>query len=102
MKGPSFVCDTACSASLTSTHCAKMCIQDRLYDPLDWWLSFGAHLVIMPGWAIGFSQSHMGSPEGRCFTFNASANGYLRGEGTSGILLKFGTNEDKQAILRGS
>jgi len=43
----------------------------------------------------------MSTVEGRCFTFNATADGYLRGEGTSGMLLKFGDHvDDRDGILR--
>lgn len=104
MKGPSFVCDTACSASLTSTHCAKMMMQERTYDPLDFFLSMGAHLVLNAiAGVIGGTQSHMGGPIGRCLTFNASASGYLRGEGVSGFLMKYGAYKgsiESDAILR--
>mmetsp|Transcript_120112 Transcript_120112/g.299623 ORF Transcript_120112/g.299623 Transcript_120112/m.299623 type:complete len:960 (+) Transcript_120112:115-2994(+) len=104
MKGPSFVCDTACSASLTSTHCAKMMLAERVYDPLDWFLSVGAHLVLNAVMGvIGGTQSHMGGPIGRCLTFNASASGYLRGEGVSAIMMKWGAmkgSPDSDAILR--
>merc|ERR550532_175967 len=88
MKGPSFVCDTACSASLTSLHCGRKCMLDREYDKLEFFLCMGAHLCLASGPFIGCSQSHMSTPKGRCFTFNASADGYLRGEGISGIMLK--------------
>lgn len=101
MKGPNFVCDTACSASLTSTHCAKMMIAERKFDPLEFFLTMGAHLCLSPGPFIGCSQAHMSSPTGRCFTFNASANGYLRGEGVSGFMMKFGNYKgESDAILR--
>merc|ERR1719464_2697071 len=104
MKGPNFVCDTACSASLTSTHCVKGMIKDRTIDPLEWFLSMGAHLVLDPvGGLVGGTQSHMGGPYGRCLTFNASATGYLRGEGVCGIMLKWGSFKSgvtSQAILR--
>mmetsp|Transcript_44821 Transcript_44821/g.116019 ORF Transcript_44821/g.116019 Transcript_44821/m.116019 type:complete len:957 (+) Transcript_44821:89-2959(+) len=102
LKGPSYVCDTACSASLTSTHCAKMMLKERQYDPLEWFLSMGAHLVLNAvAGVIGGTQSHMGGPIGRCLTFNASASGYLRGEGVSGIMMKWGNfKEESDAILR--
>jgi len=102
MKGPNYVCDTACSASLTATHVAKMMLHERSWDPLEFHLAIGTHLCLSPAPWIGCSYSQMVSPEGRCFTFNASANGYLRGEGTSGILLKFGDAEDRDAVLRAS
>lgn len=102
LKGPSFVCDTACSASLTSTHCAKMMILERQFDPLEWFLTMGAHLCLSGAPFIGCSQSHMSSPKGRCFTFNASADGYLRGEGVSGFMMKWGNfpADEMDAALR--
>mmetsp|Transcript_88007 Transcript_88007/g.222131 ORF Transcript_88007/g.222131 Transcript_88007/m.222131 type:complete len:945 (+) Transcript_88007:79-2913(+) len=100
MKGPNYVSDTACSASLTATHSARLNLLHRQWDPLEFHLVFGTHLCLSPGPWIGCSYSQMVSPEGRCFTFNASANGYLRGEGTSGILLTYNGDSDRQAIVR--
>mmetsp|Transcript_67468 Transcript_67468/g.156609 ORF Transcript_67468/g.156609 Transcript_67468/m.156609 type:complete len:957 (+) Transcript_67468:179-3049(+) len=101
MKGPSFVCDTACSASLASTHAVRLMMLQPQYDPLEFFLTMGAHLVLAAGPFIGCSQSHMSSPKGRCFTFNSSADGYLRGEGISGYMVKFGDFKDESdGILR--
>jgi len=103
MKGPNFICDTACSASLTAVHCAKLMMYDRQWDPLEYFICVGTHLCLVPGPWIGCSMSQMVSPQGRCFTFNASANGYLRGEGTSGMFLKYGIDLDgREAVLRSS
>jgi len=103
MKGPNYICDTACSASLTATHLAKLMLLERVWDPLEYHIAIGTHLCLSPGPWIGCSMSHMVSPQGRCFTFNATANGYLRGEGTSGQFLKFGADEkEKDAIYRAS
>eukprot|EP00913_Durusdinium_trenchii_P005471 g5099.t1 len=102
LKGPNFVCDTACSASLTSTHCARFMICNQQFDPLEFFISMGAHLCLSPGPFIGCSQSHMSSPKGRCFTFNSSADGYLRGEGVSGFMMKYGvfSADQSMSILR--
>jgi 3-oxoacyl-(acyl-carrier-protein) synthase len=103
LKGPNFVADTACSASLVSTHLSKLMLKAREYDPLDWHLSLGSHLCLAPGPFIGTTQSRMSTVKGRCFTFNASADGYLRGEGSSGVMIKFGNDvENRDAVLRGS
>eukprot|EP00931_Biecheleriopsis_adriatica_P086449 TRINITY_DN61125_c0_g1_i1.p1 TRINITY_DN61125_c0_g1~~TRINITY_DN61125_c0_g1_i1.p1 ORF type:complete len:1003 (-),score=182.35 TRINITY_DN61125_c0_g1_i1:44-2947(-) len=98
LKGPNFVCDTACSASLTSTHCARFMISNQKYDPLEFFVSMGAHLCLSPGPFIGCSQAHMSSPKGRCFTFNSSADGYLRGEGISGFMMKYGAISPEESI----
>ncbi|CAE8699418.1 unnamed protein product, partial [Polarella glacialis] len=47
--------------------------------------------------------SHMLSPGGRCFTFNATANGYNRGDGTAALVMKVGNHdEERYAFMRGS
>jgi len=103
MKGPNFICDTACSASLTATHTAKLMLYERTFDPLEFHIAVGTHLTLSIGPWIGCSMSNMVSPQGRCFTFNSSANGYLRGEGTSGMYLKYGAGVDeREAIFRSS
>lgn len=106
MRGPNFVCDTACSASLVSTHLAKLLLKETTFDPLKFHVSVGAHLCLWMGPFIGYSASHMATAEGRCFTFNATADGYLRGEGSSAILiqnsssLQINADDDRDAILR--
>mmetsp|Transcript_21376 Transcript_21376/g.45523 ORF Transcript_21376/g.45523 Transcript_21376/m.45523 type:complete len:941 (-) Transcript_21376:71-2893(-) len=102
LKGSNYICDTACSASLTATHLAKLMLLERQYDPLDFHIAIGTHLCLSVGPFIGCSMSHMVSPQGRCFTFNASANGYLRGEGTSGMCLKYGGDDQRDAVYRAS
>jgi hypothetical protein len=80
-----------------------MIMLERKYDPIDWFLSMGAHVCLSLGCFIGCSQSHMSSAKGRCFTFNASADGYLRGEGISGFMVKHGDyKEESWCIFRAS
>lgn len=101
LKGPNFVCDSSCSAALCATHCAKLMMLDQKFDPLEFFLCMGAHLCLSVGPFIACSQSHMTSPQGRCFTFDQSANGYCRGEGVSGFMLKYGNLRGKsEALLR--
>jgi len=102
LKGPNYICDTACSASLTATHLAKALLQDRTWDVLDFHVALGTHLCLSPGPWIGCALGHMTSPLGRCFTFDQTANGYLRGEGTSGMVLKFEDYDAKGCIYRAS
>ncbi|WP_364416802.1 beta-ketoacyl synthase N-terminal-like domain-containing protein, partial [Moorena sp. SIO3H5] len=42
-------------------------------------LAGGVNLLLSPETSIIFSQAKMLSPDGRCKTFDASANGYVRG-----------------------
>eukprot|EP00440_Ansanella_granifera_P036668 gb/GFBE01039780.1/.p1 GENE.gb/GFBE01039780.1/~~gb/GFBE01039780.1/.p1 ORF type:complete len:934 (+),score=220.82 gb/GFBE01039780.1/:1-2802(+) len=102
LKGPNYICDTACSASLTSTHLAKPLLMDRVWDVLDFHIALGTHLCLSPGPWIGCSLAHMTSPAGRCFTFDSSASGYLRGEGTSGMILQYGEYGTDGVIYRAS
>nr|AQS99211.1 type I polyketide synthase [Gambierdiscus excentricus] len=103
LKGGSYVCDTACSSSLVATHLGKVNLLERRWDPLEWHMAQGTNLSLTVGLLIGGCASHMLSPGGRCFTFNATANGYNRGDGTAGFMLKAGNQDDERwAFLRGT
>src|SRR5271166_4742341 len=78
LRGPSVAMDTACSSALTAVHAACEHIRAGRGDAA---LAGGVTVIITPGGFIGFSQASMLSPEGRCKAFDASANGFVRGEG---------------------
>lgn len=103
LKGGNFVCDTACSSSLCATHLGKRNMMERRWDPIEWHLGMGTGLTLTVISFIMGSAAHMLSPQGRCLTFNATASGYNRGDGTGAIIIKPGTNEeDRIALFRGS
>mmetsp|Transcript_16213 Transcript_16213/g.38010 ORF Transcript_16213/g.38010 Transcript_16213/m.38010 type:complete len:552 (+) Transcript_16213:2-1657(+) len=102
LRGPNFVADTACSASLCATHLAKFTLLDRSIDKLEFHIAIGLHLCLHPSYFLGGKNNTMNSPIGRCLTFNATASGYMRGDGCSGITLKFGNHEERDAIWRAS
>jgi acyl transferase domain-containing protein/NADPH:quinone reductase-like Zn-dependent oxidoreductase/SAM-dependent methyltransferase/acyl carrier protein/short-subunit dehydrogenase len=85
LRGPSVAMDTACSSALTAVHAACEHIRAGRGDTA---LAGGVTVIITPGGFIGFSQASMLSPEGRCKAFDASANGFVRGEGAGMLLLK--------------
>ena len=85
LRGPSVAMDTACSSALTAVHCACEHIWAGRGDAA---LAGGVTVMITPGGFIGFSQAAMLSPEGRCAAFDASASGFVRGEGAGMVLLK--------------
>src|SRR5271166_6477383 len=85
LRGPSVAMDTACSSALTAVHAACEHIRAGRGDAA---LAGGVTVIITPGGFIGFSQASMLSPEGRCKAFDASANGFVRGEGAGVVLLK--------------
>jgi len=103
LKGGSYACDTACSSSLVASHLGKVNLLEQRWDPLEWHLGLGTGLTLTVGSFIGGCAAHMLSPGGRCFTFNATANGYNRGDGTAAFIIKNGTFENERvAFLRGT
>ena len=85
LRGPSIAMDTACSSALTAVHAACEYIRAGRGDTA---LAGGVTVMITPGGFIGFSQASMLSPDGKCKAFDASANGFVRGEGAGMVLLK--------------
>jgi acyl transferase domain-containing protein len=77
--------DTACSSALTAVYAACEHIRTGRGDTA---LAGGVTVMITPGGFIGFSQASMLSPDGKCKAFDASANGFVRGEGAGMVLLK--------------
>jgi|GEM_PF-2351605 len=104
LKGPSLVVETACSSSLVAVHLASQSLRT---GECDLCVVGGVNLILTPELSIMLSQSQMMSPEGRCKTFDADANGYVRGEGCGVVILKRFSDalEDKDnilAVIRGS
>jgi acyl transferase domain-containing protein/SAM-dependent methyltransferase len=85
VHGPSLAVDTACSASLVAVHLA--CVSLRSGES-NLALAAGVNLILSPEASINFSKSRMLAPDGRCKTFDASADGYVRGEGSAVVVLK--------------
>ncbi|MEI9897837.1 MAG: SDR family NAD(P)-dependent oxidoreductase [Chthoniobacter sp.] len=85
LHGPSVAMDTACSSALTAVHAACEHIWSGRGDVA---MAGGVTIMITPGGFIGFSQASMLSPDGKCKAFDASANGFVRGEGAGMVLLK--------------
>ncbi|NEO71584.1 polyketide synthase, partial [Moorena sp. SIO3H5] len=78
LTGPNLAVETACSSSLVSLHLACQSLRQQECNLA---LAGGVNLLLSPETSIIFSQAKMLSPDGRCKTFDASANGYVRGEG---------------------
>ena len=84
-RGPSMTVDTACSSSLVAVHLAAQSIWNgecRLA------LAGGVNVMVGPNTAIAESKSGFLSPDGRCKAFDASADGYARGEGGAVVIVK--------------
>lgn len=85
LRGPSLTIDTACSSSLVALHFACESLRSGESELA---VVGGANALLDPGPFIGFSAAHMLSPDGRCRSFSAAANGYARAEGAGAIVLK--------------
>jgi acyl transferase domain-containing protein/aryl carrier-like protein len=84
-RGPSLAVDTACSGSLVAVHLAAQAIWNSECRMA---LAGGVNVMLAPNMTIAESKGGFLSPDGRCKTFDASANGYARGEGAGVVLLK--------------
>lgn len=82
--GPSESIDTACSGSLVAIHRA---IQSMQYGECDKAIVGGVNLLAGPDLFIAFDKAGMLSKTARCKTFDADANGYVRGEGVAALVL---------------
>ncbi len=85
LQGPSVAVDTACSSSLVAVHLACQSLRDGECRMA---LAGGVNRILTPEVTIAFSKARMLAPDGRCKTFDASANGFVRGEGCGMVILK--------------
>ncbi|KAI0171723.1 ketoacyl-synt-domain-containing protein [Hypoxylon sp. FL1284] len=84
-QGPSMTIDTACSSSLVALHQAVLSLRSKESTMA---CVTGANLMITPEQFIVESSLHMLSPSGKSRMWDASADGYARGEGVAALLLK--------------
>ena len=85
LKGPCLTIDTACSSSLVAI--AEAC-NNLILQTCDLALAGGVSVMAGPSMHIMTSKAGMLSKDGRCFTFDNQANGFVPGEGVGTILLK--------------
>lgn len=103
-QGPCAAVDTACSSSLVSIHMASQSLNSGECDIA---LAGGVNITLSPLTNMTLSRAQMLSPDERCKTFDASANGYVRSEGCGIVLLKrlsdaVKDNDNIIAIVRGT
>lgn len=104
LMGPSLTLDTACSSSLTAVHLA---IQSLRSGESDLAFAAGVNVILSPHITVGYSQSRMMAPDGRCKFGDASGDGYVRSEGAGLVLLKrldraLADGDRIHAVIRGS
>ena len=85
LKGPSVTITQACAASLVAVHYA---CQSLWTEEATLAIAGGVSLMLSPDINIMLSKTGTLSPEGRCKTLDARADGYVRGEGAGSVVLK--------------
>ena len=85
LQGPSMAIDTACSSSLTAIHLACSSLRNRECETA---LAGGVNLILAIWPNVTLAAAQMVAPDGRCKTFDASADGYVRGEGCGIVVLR--------------
>lgn len=103
-QGPTLAVDTACSSSGVSVHLASQSLRNRECKLA---LAGGVNLILSPEISITSSKARTLSSDGHCKTFDASANGYVRGEGCGMVVLKrladaLADGDRIHAVIRGS
>ncbi|TLH70251.1 type I polyketide synthase [Mycolicibacterium aubagnense] len=85
LEGPAVAVDTACSSALVAVHQACQALRG---GDCDLALAGGVNVLLSPVSLVAASRARMLSPVGRCKTFDASADGYVRSEGCGILVLK--------------
>ncbi|GCF07148.1 hypothetical protein KDI_07120 [Dictyobacter arantiisoli] len=85
IHGPSEPVETACSSSLVAIHHAMDAMANGSCEMA---IVGGVNTIVTPDGHISFSKAGMLAPDGRCKTFSAQADGYVRSEGVGMLVLK--------------
>ncbi|KZN46883.1 hybrid non-ribosomal peptide synthetase/type I polyketide synthase [Pseudoalteromonas luteoviolacea] len=102
--GPSLAIDTACSSSLVALHHAMQAIRA---EQIPMAMVSGVNLILSDDVSTACNNAQMLARDGRCKTFSADANGYVRSEGVGCVLLKplsqaLQDNDVIYGVLKGS
>merc|ERR1719401_132110 len=103
IRGPQVLADTACSSSLVAYSIGHTALRQSSFDQvksavgggLNEAICGGNNTVPGPGNYINLCGPHMLSVMGRCFTFDQSADGFERGEGTGCFFVR---NEEVMSL----
>ncbi|WP_437692902.1 SDR family NAD(P)-dependent oxidoreductase [Sorangium sp. So ce176] len=104
LRGPSVTVDTACSSSLVAMHLACQSLRSGECSAA---LAGGVTLNLTPAGFVEFSRLRALSPDGRCKSFDASADGAAWSDGCGIVVLKRLSDAQRDrdpilAVLRGS
>lgn len=104
LRGESAALDTACSSSLVAVHHACETLWNGQATLA---LAGGVNAILKPDMTIGMCKASMLSPDARCKSFDAAANGFARGEGAGIAILKplskaIADKDPIYAVIRGT
>jgi acyl transferase domain-containing protein/acyl carrier protein len=104
LHGPSEPINTACSSALIAIHRAAEAIRAGACDMA---IAGGVNAILGPTTALAIAKAGMLSPDGKCKTFDQSADGYVRAEGAGALLLKplrraLADGDHVYAVIKGS
>ncbi len=104
LNGPAKAVDAACASALVAVHDA---VSDLQQGKADLAIAGGVQAILNGRIYELRAESMMLSPEGQCKTFDASADGYVRGEGCGVVVLKRLSEAEADgdriwAVIRGS
>ncbi|MCA2220992.1 type I polyketide synthase [Nonomuraea aurantiaca] len=102
--GPTMAIDTACSSSLIAVHLAAEALRRGECDLA---IAAGASMTFHPSTFIQACAASMLCADGKCKTFDASADGYVMGEGGGVVVLEplskaIQNGRRIRAVIRGS
>jgi acyl transferase domain-containing protein len=104
LQGPTMQVDTACSSSLLAVHLACQSLRSGECNLA---LAGGVNLMLSPDVSVGLCRLQALTRDRDCKTFDASADGYIRGEGCGVVVLKrlsdaVRDGDNVLAVVRGS
>ena len=104
LQGPAITVDTACSSSLVAVHLAVQALRS---DACRMALAGGVNVILSPKTTMTLSRARMMAADGRCKSFDARADGFVRGEGCGLVALKRLSDAQADgdrvlAVIRGS
>ncbi|MFO1432611.1 MAG: alpha/beta fold hydrolase [Candidatus Competibacteraceae bacterium] len=104
LQGPNLAVNTACSSSLVAVHLAVTSLRNGECDLA---LAGGVNALLTSDVTTAFYQAGAIAADGRCKTFAATADGYVRSEGCGVVVLKRLSNaladgDNVLASIRGS
>jgi acyl transferase domain-containing protein len=104
LHGPSLSVDTACSSSLVAIHLACQSLRNGECRQA---IAGGVNVILLPDLGVALSKARMMASDGRCKTFDARADGFVRSEGCGMVVLKRLSDAEADgdtilALVRGS